>query len=96
VFDRIREKLRKGISEGYTATLDRAINETLSRTTITSFLTFLSVLSLFFFGGEVINGFSFALLIGIIVGTYSSVFVATPVVVEWYLKFEQNKKLRKL
>jgi SecD/SecF fusion protein len=96
VFDRIREKLRKGISEGYTETLDRAINETLSRTTITSFLTLLSVLALFFFGGEVINGFSFALIVGVVVGTYSSIFVATPVVVEWYMKFEKNKKQKKL
>ncbi len=92
VFDRIREKVRKGIPEGYIPTLDKAINETLSRTTITSFLTFLSVLSLFLFGGEVINGFSLALLIGIVFGTYSSVFVATPVVVEWYLAVEKKKK----
>jgi len=92
IFDRIREKLRKGSLEGYIPTLDRAINETLSRTSITSVLTFLSVLSLFLFGGEVINGFSLALLIGIVFGTYSSVFVATPVVVEWYLAMEKKKK----
>jgi SecD/SecF fusion protein len=92
VFDRIREKLRKGTPEGYMVTLDRAINETLSRTTITSFLTLLSVLAIFFFGGAVIHDFSFALIIGIVIGTYSSIYVATPVVAEWYLHITSKKK----
>ncbi|MDP2984614.1 MAG: protein translocase subunit SecD [Candidatus Latescibacter sp.] len=92
VFDRIREKIRKGTPEGYLVTLDRAINETLSRTTITSFLTLLTVLSIFFFGGAVIHDFSFALIIGIVIGTYSSIYVATPVVAEWYLNITSKKK----
>jgi len=92
VFDRIREKLRKGTQEGYLVTLDRAINETLSRTTITSFLTLLSVLAIFFFGGAVIHDFSFALIIGIVIGTYSSIYVATPVIAEWYLHITTKKK----
>lgn len=92
VFDRIREKLRKGSQETYVNILNRAINETLSRTTITSFLTLLSVLALYFFGGDVINSFSLALIIGIVIGTYSSIFVATPVVVEWYLKLDKKRR----
>jgi SecD/SecF fusion protein len=92
VFDRIREKLRKGTPEGYLVTLDRAINETLSRTTITSFLTLLSVLAIFLFGGNVIHDFSLALIIGIVIGTYSSIYVATPVVAEWYLNITTKKK----
>ena len=92
VFDRIREKLRKGFPEGYINTLNRAINETLSRTTITSFLTLLSVLAIFFFGGTVIHDFSLALIIGIVIGTYSSIYVATPVVAEWYLHITAKRK----
>jgi preprotein translocase SecF subunit len=92
VFDRIREKLRKGTPEGYINTLNRAINETLSRTTITSFLTFLSVLAIFLFGGTVIHDFSLAWIIGILIGTYSSIYVATPVVAEWYLRITMKKK----
>jgi preprotein translocase SecF subunit len=86
VFDRIRERLRKGAREGYVETLNSSVNETLSRTVITSITTLLTVLSLYIFGGTVINDFSFAMLIGVIVGTYSSVFVAMPLLVEWYLK----------
>jgi SecD/SecF fusion protein len=92
VFDRIREKVRRGIQAGYTQTLDNAINETLSRTTITSLTTLIAVLALFFFGGEVIHGFSLALTIGIIIGTYSSVFVAAPVLVEWYNRIDKKSK----
>jgi SecD/SecF fusion protein len=85
VFDRIREKLRGGMKEGYLETLNTSVNETLGRTVITSFTTFLTVLSLFFFGGAVIHDFSFALLVGVVVGTYSSIFVATPLLAEWYV-----------
>ncbi len=84
VFDRIREKLRTGLKEGYIAVLNNSINETLTRTIITSGTTLLTVVSLFFFGGAVIHDFSFALLVGIGIGTYSSIFVAAPVLVEWY------------
>jgi preprotein translocase subunit SecF len=79
VFDRIRE----GIQNSKESALDRIINEsvtqTLSRTTLTSLTTFFVVLTLFLFGGEIIKGFSFTLLVGIIVGTYSSIFVASPI-----------------
>ena len=70
--------------------VNAAINSTLSRTLITSFTTLLVVLVLFIFGGEVIRGFSFALLIGVIVGTYSSVFIASPVTVD-LLNLEAKK-----
>jgi len=95
VFDRIREKLRKGIKGSYLDTLNTSVNETLGRTVITSLTTLFTVLSLFLFGGSVIHDFSFAMLIGIIVGTYSSIFVATPLLVEWYLSLEKKKKLKK-
>ena len=79
VFDRIRE----GISESKETMLDKIINEsvtqTLSRTTLTSLTTFFVVLTLFLFGGEIIKGFSFTLLVGVVVGTYSSIFVASPI-----------------
>ena len=63
--------------------VNRSINQTLSRTVLTSGLTFLTVLSLFLFGGEVLHGFSFALVIGILIGTYSSIAVAAPMLVAW-------------
>ncbi|MCE5252379.1 protein translocase subunit SecD [bacterium] len=92
VYDRIREKLRKGVQEGYFATIDNAINETLSRTVITAFTTLLTVLALFMFGGAVIHDFSFAMLVGIVTGTYSSIYVAAPLLCEWYLHVTQKKK----
>jgi len=91
VFDRIRENLKVMRREEYIDIFNRSINQTLSRTLLTSLTTFIVVLILFFFGGEVIHIFSFALVIGIIVGTYSSVFIASPVVVEWYLTSEIKK-----
>ena len=63
--------------------VNRSINQTLSRTVLTSGLTFLTVLSLFIFGGEVLHGFSFALVVGILIGTYSSIAVAAPMLVAW-------------
>ncbi len=83
VYDRIRENLEKPKKEPLGLLVSRSINETLSRTVITSGLTFLVVLSLFFLGGEVLRPFAFVLLAGIIVGTYSSVFIAAPLVVAW-------------
>ncbi len=80
VFDRVREYLQQGIKEELIDTLNRSVNSTLNRTLITSLTTLLVVLILFLFGGEVLRGFSFALLVGIIFGTYSSIFIATPVV----------------
>jgi preprotein translocase subunit SecF len=83
VFDRIRENLRLTRREPLAETVNRSINQTLSRTVLTSGLTFLTVLALFVFGGEVLNGFSFALVIGILIGTYSSIAVAAPMLVAY-------------
>ena len=83
VFDRIRENLRMSRREPLPELVNRSINQTLSRTVLTSGLTFLTVLSLFLFGGEVLHGFSFALVVGILIGTYSSIAVAAPMLVAW-------------
>ena len=83
VFDRIRENLRLSRREALPDVVNRSINQTLSRTVLTSGLTFLTVLSLYIFGGEVLRGFSFALVVGIIIGTYSSIAVAAPMLVAW-------------
>lgn len=82
VFDRIREYLNLGTSSDRIKVFNSAINTTLNRTLMTSFTTLIVVLILFIFGGEVLRGFSFALLVGIMVGTYSSIFIASPVVID--------------
>ena len=84
VFDRIRENVHANKREEFSSLVNHSINQTLSRTMLTSGLTFLAVLSLFLFGGEVINGFAFALVVGVIIGTYSSIFIASPIVVYFY------------
>ena len=81
IFDRIRENLKTIKKGSIVDTVNKSINESLSRTIVTSLTTFFVVLILFFFGGEVIRYFSFALIIGVLVGTYSSIFVASLVVV---------------
>ena len=83
VYDRIRENFGKYKKKGFAELVNRSINETLSRTILTSGTTLLVVLSLFLFGGGVIHNFAFAMLVGIIVGTYSSIFVASPILVFW-------------
>ncbi|WP_419805158.1 protein translocase subunit SecF [Terriglobus sp.] len=83
VFDRIRENLQQMRRATLSEVVNRSINQTLSRTILTSGLTFLTVLSLFVFGGEVLHGFSLALVIGILIGTYSSIAVAAPMLVAW-------------
>jgi len=86
VFDRIRENLKLMRREKLPDIVNRSINQTLSRTILTAGLTFLTVLALFLFGGEVLRGFSFALVIGILIGTYSSIAIAAPILVayqEW-------------
>ena len=83
VFDRIRENLRLNRRESLPDVVNRSINQTLSRTVLTSGLTFLTVLSLYIFGGQVLRGFSFALVVGILIGTYSSIAVAAPMLVAW-------------
>jgi preprotein translocase subunit SecF len=84
IFDRIRENLKISRREPLEQVMNRAVNQTLSRTVMTSGLTFLTVIALFLFGGPVLHGFSFALVCGIIVGTYSSVFIASPIVLFWH------------
>ncbi len=83
VFDRIREGLHAGRKGSIESIMNASINETLSRTLLTSGTTFLSVGALFFFGGPVLRDFAFAILIGIVVGTYSSIFIASPIVLWW-------------
>jgi preprotein translocase subunit SecF len=90
VFDRIREDLKLMRREKLGNIVNAAINQTLSRTVLTSGLTFLTVLSLYLFGGEVLNAFSFALVIGILIGTYSSIFIASPMLVA-YQDWRQSK-----
>ena len=89
VFDRIRENLALSRRESLHDVVNRSINQTLSRTVISSGLTFLTVMSLYLFGGEVLHGFSFALVVGILIGTYSSIAVAAPMLVayqDWRVK----------
>jgi preprotein translocase subunit SecF len=90
-FDRIRENLKISRRDSLTNIINLSVNQTLSRTILTSGLTLLTALSLFFFGGEVLSGFSFALVMGITVGTYSSIFVASPILVFWQ-DFVNSKK----
>ena len=78
IYDRVRENLRRYRTMGLSDLLDLSVNETLARTAMTSVTTLLALLTLFFFGGEVIHGFTFAMMWGVVVGTYSSVFVAGP------------------
>ena len=92
VFDRIRENLKLLRRENLSEIVNRSINQTLSRTVLTSGLTFLTVLSLYVFGGEVLHGFSFALVIGILIGTYSSIAIAAPMLVA-YQDWRAGRKL---
>jgi preprotein translocase subunit SecF len=91
VFDRIRENLRLHRRESLYKITNDAINQTLSRTVITSGLVFLSVLAMVVFGGEVLRGFSLALLIGIIFGTYSSIAIASPIMVWWQERLDKGR-----
>ena len=96
VFDRIRENLKLMRRESLTDIVNRSINQTLSRTILTAGLTFLTVLALYLFGGEVLHGFSFALVIGILIGTYSSIAIAAPILVayqDWKLKRQRPTAL---
>lgn len=84
IFDRIRENLKTLIRrEAYIKILNVSINQTLSRTIITSLTTLFAIITLYFFGGTVIHDFAFALIVGITVGTYSSIFIASPLLLEW-------------
>lgn len=92
IFDRIRENLKLSRREPLEAVINKSVNQTLSRTVMTSGLTFLTVIALFLFGGPVLHGFSFALVVGIIIGTYSSVFVASPIVLFWHNFVDSRKR----
>jgi preprotein translocase subunit SecF len=92
IFDRIRENLRSSKREPLEAVINRSVNQTLGRTIMTSGLTFLTVIALFLFGGPVLHGFSFALVVGILIGTYSSVFIASPIVLFWHNWADARKK----
>jgi preprotein translocase subunit SecF len=91
IFDRIRENLKLSRREPLEQLINRSVNQTLGRTIMTSGLTFLTVIALFLFGGQVLHGFSFALVVGIIIGTYSSVFIASPIVLFWHNWFDKRK-----
>ncbi|PYS45702.1 MAG: hypothetical protein DMF68_21415, partial [Acidobacteria bacterium] len=91
VFDRIRENLRLHRRDSLYKVTNDSINQTLSRTVITSGLVFLSVLALVLFGGQVLRGFSLALLVGIVFGTYSSVAIASPIMVWWQQRIDASK-----
>jgi preprotein translocase subunit SecF len=94
IFDRIRENLKFQRREGLESVMNQAVNQTLSRTVMTSGLTFLTVIALFIWGGPVLHAFSFALVCGILVGTYSSVFIASPIVLFWHNFLESRKQGR--
>jgi len=92
VFDRIRENMKLRRKESYADVINRSINECLSRTVLTSLTTFFVAGTLYVFGGPVIHDFAFALCFGVIVGTYSSMFIASPVLVFWYQRFIADRK----
>ena len=92
IFDRVRENLKKNADIKIFDLTNLSINETLSRTLITSVTTLLALLSIFFFGGEILKGFSFAMILGVILGTYSSIFIANPVLV--YFKVSQKTLIK--
>jgi preprotein translocase subunit SecF len=87
VFDRIRENLRKSRKQDFAELINSSINQTLSRTILTSGTTLIVITALFILGGGVIHDFAFALLVGVVVGTYSSIFVASPILIAWQTRF---------
>ena len=91
VFDRIRENLKALRRETYENIVNASINQSLSRTVVTSMTTLMVAVILYIFGGEVIHNFAFALIVGVLIGTYSSIFIASPIVVEW----EKRRELKK-
>jgi len=95
IFDRIRERLKLDRGKPLPDLMDLAINQTLSRTVITSGLTLLVVISLYLFGGDVINTFAFVLLVGIVVGTYSSIYIASPVALALTRVFDARKQAKR-
>jgi len=96
IYDRIRENLKIFRRDSFENIINKSINQTLSRTIITSGTVFIVVIVLFFMGGEVIHDFSFALVVGIIAGTYSTVFIASPVVIALQSRFAGQKGKRRM
>ncbi len=94
IYDRIREDRRKLYGKSFVDIVNTSLNESLSRTIVTSLTTLAVVFCLYLFGGEVIRDFAFALMIGVIVGTYSSLYVASPLVVEWQVHAEARRRRR--
>ena len=92
IFDRVRENLKKYSSKSINEISNLSINETLSRTIITSLTTLLALSSIFFFGGKILHGFSFAMILGVVFGTYSSIFIANPILIK--LKVNQKSVLK--
>ena len=95
IFDRIRENLRARRKEPLGDLMNLSINQVLARTAMTSLTTFLATASLFFLGGEVLHDFAFALLAGLVVGSYSSWFVASPLIYEWRIRSEAARRKRR-
>jgi preprotein translocase subunit SecF len=83
IFDRVRENQKRFRREGFIALINESLNETLSRTILTSLTVLMTTLSLLFLGGDVIRGFSTAMLIGVVAGCYSTIYIASPVVYYW-------------
>jgi preprotein translocase subunit SecF len=95
IFDRVRENRRQRRKEPLTKIINDSVNQTLSRTLISSGTTFLTVLGLYLFGGEVLRGFAFAMVVGIVFGTYSTIYIASPIVVWWQsLKKDRRPAVR--
>jgi len=92
VYDRIRENRKKMYGKSLVDIVNKSVNDTLARTINTSGTTFVVVAALYFLGGEVIKDFAFALMVGIIVGTYSSIYIATPLVVDWQLSLDARRR----
>ncbi|HIE65411.1 MAG: protein translocase subunit SecF [Nitrospira sp.] len=95
IFDRIRENLKARKKESFEQTINKTINDVLSRTFITSVTTFLAVAALYLFGGEVIHDFALAVLIGVVVGTYSSWFIASSLLVTWRQRSQESRVLKR-
>ena len=93
IFDRVRDNLKKYSDINIFDLTNQSINETLSRTILTSVTTLLALLSIFFLGGEILRGFSFAMILGVIIGTYSSIYIANPMLVK--LNVDHNTVVKK-
>jgi preprotein translocase subunit SecF len=91
IFDRVRENLRQRRKDPLAKTINDSLNQTLTRTLISNGTTFLAVLGLFLFGGEVLRGFGFTMVVGILVGTYSTIYIAAPLVV-WWSELAQRRR----